>query len=193
MTGNDRSGPDASSHESKGGFIGGRPTIPDRPDVDDAESEADRSASADDEAASTADQMAAREDQLASDRDQAIADRQHDAAPNVTATEERAYADSRAERSAVSQGRKRGQDRRKYTAGLRRATATLRDRITRPRIRSAAIRKRLIAEGETAEIAARWCDAWEGEAKRQGVSHDVDYWSRGTQWIWAERAAGTRP
>jgi hypothetical protein len=60
-------------------------------------------------------------------------------------------------------------------------------------MRSSAIRKRLISEGETVETAVRWCDAWEIAAERQGVGHNADYWSRGTQWIWMERAAGRRP
>ena len=39
-------------------------------------------------------------------------------------------------------------------------------------------------------MAVQWCDAWEFEAERQGISHDRAYWSHGTHWIWGERAAG---
>jgi hypothetical protein len=182
-----------ASNEAHGVYVGRPSPRLDQSDADQAGAEADRSASAEDEAASMADQMAASEDQLASDRDQAAADLQHDAAATVTPHEERAYVAARDQRLAVTRGRRQGRDRRERTAGLRRATAALRDRISRPRLRASAIRKRLIAEGETAEMAVRWCDAWEVEAARLGVAHHGDYWSRGTHWIWTQRAAGRRP
>ena len=50
-----------------------------------------------------------------------------------------------------------------------------------------------MSEGVSAEMAVRWCDAWELEAEREGIGHEEDYWSRGTQWIWSQRAAGRHP
>lgn len=165
----------------------------DQSDADQSGADADRAASADDEAASTADHVAAQEDQLASDRDQAAADRQHDAIQHPTVHDERKYETARDERNVVSLGRQQSRFRREQTARLRRATAALRDRISRPRLRSSAIRKRLVADGETIDMAVRWCDAWELEAERRGIAHDGDYWSHGTHWIWSERAAGRKP
>jgi hypothetical protein len=173
--------------------VGHRSTAPDQSEADRAGSEADRSASLDDQADSTADRRAAMEDQAISDEDQVTADLQHDAARNLSAQEERAYLAARDHRHAVSLIRGLGQRRRERTAILRRGTAALRDMVMRPRLRSAAIRRRLIAEGDSSEIAVRWCDAWESEAARQGLRHDPDYWNRGSHWIWAERAAGHTP
>lgn len=133
------------------------------------------------------------EDQRASDRDQAAADRAHDAPRHVTAEEQGDYEETRERRQAVSEGRQRIRAVRNHTSLLRRATAALRDRISRPRLRSSAIRKRLISEGVSPEMAVRWCDAWEGEAERRGVGHGDEYWSLGTQWIWAQRAIGRQP
>jgi hypothetical protein len=165
----------------------------DQSDADQSGAEADRAASEDDQAGSAADYQAAREDQLASDRDQSAADLEHDADRNPTANDERTYEAARDERVAVSLDRQQSRFRREQTTRLRRATAALRDRISRPRLRSSAIRKRLIADGETIEMAVRWCDAWELEAERRGIAQDGDYWSHGTHWIWGERAAGRTP
>jgi hypothetical protein len=170
-----------------------RQPFSDQSDADQSGSDADRSASEDDQVASIADHLAAREDQVASDRDQAAADLAHDALEHKTPAEEFAYASARDERTAVSLGRQQRRHQREFTAALRRATATLRDQISRPRMRAWAIRRRLIAEGVTPAMAVQWCDAWDLEAERRGVSRDRDYWSHGTHWIWAERAAGRLP
>lgn len=183
----------ATARPAIGSFVVLQTPFSDQSDADQSGADADRAASADDQAASTADHLAAREDQIASDRDQAAADIQHDAAEGLTAGDERAYETARDERLEISVGRQQSRYAREQTARSRRATAALRDRISRPRMRSSAIRRRLIAEGETAAMAVRWCDAWEIVAERQGIGHDADYWSRGTQWIWTERAAGRRP
>jgi hypothetical protein len=175
-----------------GGFVELRQPFSDQSEADQSGSEADRRASADDQAASTADLLSAREDQIASDRDQVVADRQHDAAMNLNAEEERAYEVARDNRIAVTHGRQQSRFSREQTSRLRRVTAALRDRVSRPRMRASAIRKRLIAEGETPEMAVRWCDAWDLVAERRGIRHDADYWNQGTQWIWSERAAGRR-
>jgi hypothetical protein len=193
MTLDDGTNPPADATTVRhGGFVELREPFSDQSDADQSGSEADRSASADDQAASTADHLSAREDQIASDRDQAVADSQHGAARNLTAGEELAYEVSRDERAAVTLGRQQSRFSREQTARLRRLTAALRDRVSRPRMRASAIRKRLIAEGETAESAVRWCDEWELVAERRGIRHDADYWNQGTQWIWTERAAGRR-
>ena len=175
-----------------GGFVELRQPFSDQSDADQSGSDADRLASAADQAASTADHLAAREDQVASDGDQALADRQHDSAKNLTAGEELAYEVAREKRVSVTRGRQQSRFGREQTARLRRVTAALRDRVSRPRMRASAIRKRLIAEGETPEMAVRWCDAWELVAESRGLRHDADYWNQGTQWIWTERAAGRR-
>jgi hypothetical protein len=188
MNSNNR--PDRGAH---GGQVVLRQGFSDQSDADQSGADADRAASEDDQAASAADYQAAREDQLASDRDQAASDLQHDAVHNSTAHDDRAYEAAREERVAVSLGRQQSRFRRDQTTRLRRATAALRDRISRPRLRSSAIRKRLIADGETIEMAVRWCDAWALEAERRGIVDDGDYWSHGTHWIWGERAAGRKP
>jgi hypothetical protein len=179
--------------DGSSGYVAFRLPSSDQSDADQSAAEADRTASVQDEATSAADSSAAMEDQRASDRDQAAADRAHVAEPNVTLNMQRDYEIARDKRSAVSEGRQRSKSVRKHTALLRRATASLRDRVSRPRLRSSAIRKRLISEGVSAEMAVRWCDAWEGEAERQGIGHGDEYWSLGTQWIWAQRAAERHP
>jgi hypothetical protein len=186
----------SNDHRDRGTFGGQvvlRQGFSDQSDADQSGAEADRAASEDDQAGSAADYQAAREDQLASDRDQATADLEHDVVHGATAQDERVYEAAREERVAVSLGRQQSRFRREQTTRSRRATAALRDRISRPRLRSSAIRKRLIADGETIEMAVRWCDAWELEAERRAIAQDSDYWSHGTHWIWAERAAGRTP
>jgi hypothetical protein len=178
---------------SSGTFVVVRQPFSDQSQADQSAAEADRDGSTADLDASSADQVTSSEDQLASDRDQAAADRQHDAAVSLTDAEEQEYAQARDERQIVSLDREQNRVRRERTARLRRATAALRDRISRPRARSSAIRKRLVADGVSAQLAIEWCDAWEVEAARTGVPIDDDYWSRGTHWIWTERAAGRAP
>jgi hypothetical protein len=175
------------------GYVAFRLPTSDQSAADQTAAEADRTASVQDQATSAADSSAAMEDQRASDRDQAAADRAHGATPDVTPNMQRDYEIARDKRSAVSEGRQRSRSVRDHTSLLRRATAALRDRVSRPRLRSSAIRRRLISEGVSAEMAVRWCDAWEGEADRRSLGHDDEYWSLGTQWIWAQRAAGRLP
>lgn len=55
--------------------------------------------------------------------------------------------------------------------------------------RRAAVRNTLTGRGMEPEKAERWCDAWELEAAGRGVPRDRDYWTLGTAWIAAERAA----
>lgn len=194
MNVNDRTESAANSpRPAYGAFVELRQPFSDQSDADQSGADADRAASADDQATSTADRIAAHEDQIASDRDQAVADRQHVAAQNLTAGDVRDHEVARDARVAVTLRRQRSRFRREQTARLRRVTAALRDRISRPRMRASAIRKRLIAEGETAEMAVLWCDAWELAAESGGIKRDGGYWNLGTQWIWTERAAGRRP
>ena len=191
MTPDNGSAPDGTLASTRhGGFVELRQPFSDQSEADQSGSDADRMASAEDQAASTADHLAAREDQMASDRDQVLADSQQAAAKNLTAGEELAYEVAREERITVTKGRQQSRFAREQTARLRRVTAALRDRVSRPRMRASAIRKRLIAEGETPEMAVRWCDAWELVADSRGLRHDADSWNQGTQWIWTERAAG---
>jgi outer membrane murein-binding lipoprotein Lpp len=192
----DRSNPqdsDGPARSRSSGFGVPSERATDQSDADQRSADADRAASADDQVASTADHLAAREDQLASDRDQAAADEHHAASSTHTPDEQRAYEVARNDREAITVTRRASNFRREQTARLRRVTAALRDRISRPRMRSSAIRKRLISEGETPEMAVRWCDAWELAAEGQGVPEDDNYWNRATQWIWTERAAGRTP
>jgi hypothetical protein len=178
---------------ASGGHVVFRRPFSDQTDADQSGADADRASSAEDRAASTADVEAALDDQRASDRDQETADATHAEALNLTGRDVRAYELARYKRLVVSASRQANTSVRAQTARVRRATAALRDGISRPRMRSSAIRKRLIAEGVSADMAIRWCDAWEIAAERQGVDHDGDYWSRGTEWIWIERAAGRSP
>ena len=56
-----------------------------------------------------------------------------------------------------------------------------------------AVRNTLAGTGMGVEAAERWCDAWEAEADRRGLARDRDYWSVGSDWIEAERAARRSP
>jgi len=186
-------GKDPEELDTNGGYVAFHLPSSDQSDADQSAADADRTASVQDQATSAADRTAAIEDQRASDRDQAAANREHDGATNLTPAEQAAFETARDGRAAVSERRHQSGSVRKHTSMLRRATAALRDRIGRPRIRSSAIRRRLMSEGVSAEMAVRWCDAWELEAEREGIGHEEDYWSRGTQWIWSQRAAGRQP
>jgi hypothetical protein len=179
--------------EARGGYVAFRQPFSDQSDADQSGADADRASSAEDQAASTADVEAALEDQRASDHDQETADVALRALEHPTGSDVRAYEAARYERLVVSDGRQTNRSVRAQTARVRRATAAQRDGISRPRMRSSAIRKRLVAEGVSTGMAIQWCDAWEIAAERQGVGHDADYWSRGTEWIWIERAAGRGP
>jgi hypothetical protein len=160
-------------------------------------SDADRQVSADDQTASDADDMSATADQAASDRDQRLSDVQHDAAVRVTPADQKAYERDREDRRSASSDRRTSRLRREVTTRLRGATSALRDRIVRPRLRpasiAAAVKERLMDEGVPAELAQRWCDAWEVEAVRQGLPYDSGYWSLGTHWIWTERTTRHEP
>jgi hypothetical protein len=60
--------------------------------------------------------------------------------------------------------------------------------------RRATIRQRLIeGRGLDAEVAERWCDAWEAEATLRGLTRDGDYWDAGKGWIDAQCAARKKP
>ena len=184
---------DPEELDGSSGYVAFRLPSSDQSSADQSAADADRTASVQDQATSAADGSAAMEDQRASDRDQAAADRAHAAQHNVTPAEQGDYERTRAKRLAVSEGRQRSRSVRDHTSLLRRATAALRDKVSRPRLRSSAIRRRLISEGVSADMAVRWCDTWEGEADRRSLGHDNEYWSLGTQWIWAQRAAGRQP
>jgi hypothetical protein len=56
-----------------------------------------------------------------------------------------------------------------------------------------AVRNTLTGTGLTLETAERWCDAWEAEAERRGLSKDRDYWAVGASWIETERDARRKP
>jgi hypothetical protein len=63
------------------------------------------------------------------------------------------------------------------------------DHARREAIRNAIMRSR----GLDADVAERWCDAWEAEAALQGVERDRDFWQTGKVWIDAQCAARKKP
>jgi hypothetical protein len=55
------------------------------------------------------------------------------------------------------------------------------------------VRRRLIDEKRLPKrVADEWLLAWTGEAQRQGLTLDVDYWRNGSRWILAELDNGMR-
>jgi hypothetical protein len=52
---------------------------------------------------------------------------------------------------------------------------------------------RLLSMHVPAFAVGRWCDAWEAEAERRGLSLDADSWEDGIRWITAKVAAGELP
>jgi hypothetical protein len=60
--------------------------------------------------------------------------------------------------------------------------------------RRAAIRNAIMqSRGLDADVAERWCDAWEAEAALQGIERGSAYWDAGRSWIDAQCAARKRP
>jgi hypothetical protein len=59
--------------------------------------------------------------------------------------------------------------------------------------RRTTVRNGLTDFGMRLEDAERWCDAWEAEAARRGITRSADYWTVGDAWIAEERAARRRP
>ncbi len=59
--------------------------------------------------------------------------------------------------------------------------------------RKAALVSRLSGDGMADEQVSRWVRAWADVAERTSVARDRDYWTRGWEWIAAEREAGRRP
>jgi len=46
----------------------------------------------------------------------------------------------------------------------------------------------LIKQGLDARQAAQWCDLWEAETARQGITHETEYfWDAAKGWIDAHR------
>jgi hypothetical protein len=52
---------------------------------------------------------------------------------------------------------------------------------------------RLVSMHVPAFAVGRWCDAWEAEAQRRGLSLDADAWEDGIRWIVGRVAAGELP
>ncbi len=59
--------------------------------------------------------------------------------------------------------------------------------------RKAALVSRLSGDGIADEQVSRWLEAWAGVADRTSVARDREFWTRGWEWISAEREAGRRP
>jgi len=51
----------------------------------------------------------------------------------------------------------------------------------------------LISGGQSADLAERWCSAWEREAALHGRPPTVDFWEVGRRWIDAQIAARRGP
>ena len=54
-------------------------------------------------------------------------------------------------------------------------------------------REALIRRGLSADLAERWCDAWEREADRRGWPVSGEFWETGRLWIDAQTAARRSP
>jgi hypothetical protein len=52
---------------------------------------------------------------------------------------------------------------------------------------------RLVAMHVPAFAVGRWCDAWEAEAARRGLTLDAESWEDGIRWIVGRVAAGELP
>ena len=54
-------------------------------------------------------------------------------------------------------------------------------------------RDALIVRGISADLAERWCDAWEREAERRAWPRTGEFWETGRLWIDAQIAARRSP
>ena len=52
---------------------------------------------------------------------------------------------------------------------------------------------RLLSMQVPAYAVGRWCDAWEAEAARRGLTPSADSWEDGIRWIVERVAAGNAP
>jgi hypothetical protein len=61
---------------------------------------------------------------------------------------------------------------------------SLEDRLFQ--VRRARCHEHLVRTLQSAELAERWCEAWEREAEQRGWPRSGDYWQHGQLWIDAQ-------
>jgi len=59
--------------------------------------------------------------------------------------------------------------------------------------RRAGCRDELMGDGQSRDLAERWCDAWEREAALEGKPRSGEFWHDGRRWIDAQIAARRSP
>jgi hypothetical protein len=59
--------------------------------------------------------------------------------------------------------------------------------------RRASCRDELIDDGQSLEVAERWCQAWEREAELDGRHRGGEFWEIGRRWIDAQIGARRSP
>ena len=60
-------------------------------------------------------------------------------------------------------------------------------------VRRASCRDALMHAGQSAELAERWCEAWEREAELEGRAKSSESWDAGMRWINAQIVARRSP
>jgi hypothetical protein len=60
-------------------------------------------------------------------------------------------------------------------------------------VRRASCRDALVSGGQSADLAERWCEAWEREAEVEGWARSPEFWDAGMRWINAQIAARRSP
>jgi hypothetical protein len=60
-------------------------------------------------------------------------------------------------------------------------------------VRRANCRDALMSGGQSADLAERWCEAWEREAALEGRARSPEFWEAGIRWINTQIAARRSP
>lgn len=60
-------------------------------------------------------------------------------------------------------------------------------------VRRAECRDHLMRFGQSADLAERWCEAWEHEAELRGWERSAEFWDHGRLWIDAQIALRRSP
>ena len=60
-------------------------------------------------------------------------------------------------------------------------------------VRRASCRGALMRAGQSAELAERWCEAWEREVELEGRAKSSESWDAGMRWINAQIVARRSP